>query len=220
MSTPARAPLRLPPAIAGVIIGLWLLLFVWLLSFSPWKMVPFRLAGQAYLLIVILLAFRYWPPLIRWLKAMPVAHRVVFGVLLGGMILGHYTLNGRTYFPFVVWEIFPFTHANDPVTCREFIATTADGTKVRLLVEQQFPSIVQIDPLDALDDPRLYPPGTTEHLARALAKVYNQRHADNPVRGIDLMLMAVPLHPPANISSDQPSCELLQHYDISSDRSN
>jgi len=220
MSTPTRVPFRLHPAIAGVIIGLWLFLFIWLLSFSPWKTVPFALAGQAYLLIVILLAFRYWPPLIHWLKAMPIAHLVVFGVLLGGMILGHYTLNGRTYFPFVVWEIFPFVHANDPVTAREFIATTADGTKVRLLVEQQFPSIVQIDPLDALDDPKLYPPGTTEHLARALAKVYNQRHADNPVRGVDLMLMAVPLHPPANESRTQPSCELLQHYDISSDRSN
>ena len=209
-----RAPWWLPP-ISFVAITI----LVCLISFF-YHFVPLAITGQIFLLLILLRAFWYWLPFNRWLLAMPVPHRIVFGLLLGGMILGHYTLNGRTYFPFVVWEIFPFVHASDPVTCREFIATTVEGTKVRLLVEQQFPSIVQIDPLDALDDPKLYPPGTTEHLARALAKVYNQRHAGNPVRGIDLMLMAVPLHPPANESRAQPSCELLRHYDISSDHSN
>jgi hypothetical protein len=149
---------------------------------------------------------------------MPAAHRVIFGLLIGAMILGHYTLNGRTFFPFVVWEIFPFVHEGDPVTCREYIATTAGGTKVRLLVEQQFPSIVQVDPLDALDDPNLYPPGTTEQLARALARAYNERHAADPVQQVDLFVMAVPLHPPAGETRTQPSCELLKHFDLSSGR--
>ena len=156
--------------------------------------------------------------MIHWVAAMPVAHRVVFGLLVGGMILGHYTLNGRAYFPFVVWEIFPFVHEDNPVTCRQFIATTANGTKVRLIVEQLFPSIVQVDPVDALDNPRLYPPGTTEELVHALAKVYNERHPDNPVESVDLMLMSVQLHPPANESRAEPSCELLKQYEISSDR--
>jgi len=212
MSTPARAPSRLHPAIVFAIIGLCIVAIMLMVSYA----VPLKLAGQAYLLIVILLAFRYWPPMIRWVASMPVVHRVVFGVLIGCMILGHYTLNGRTYFPYVVWEIFPFAHENDPVTCREFIATTASGNKVRLLVEQLFPSIVQIDPLDALDNPKLYPPDTTEHLARALAKAYNEQHADDPVQRVDLMLMAVKLHPSANESRAQPSCELLKRYDISS----
>jgi hypothetical protein len=194
----------------AAIIGVCLALIIWMVSFA----IPLKLAGQAYLLIALLLAFRYWPPMIRWIGSMPVVHRVVFGGMIGGMILGHYTLNGRTYFPFVVWEIFPFVHEEDPVTCREFIATTSDGGKVRLLVEQLFPSIVQIDPLDS------YSPETTEHLARVLAKAYNQRHADNPVRHVDLYVMAVKLHPPANESRAQPSCELLNRYDISSDRSN
>jgi hypothetical protein len=141
---------------------------------------------------------------------------VVFGVLIGGMILGHYTLNGRTYFPFVVWEIFPFVNERDLITCDEFIATTESGHKVRLLVEQLVPSIVQIDPLDSLENPKLYPPGTTEHLVRALAKAYNERHTDDPVRGVDLMVLAVKLHPPTNESRTLPSCELLKHYDISS----
>lgn len=132
MTTPARAPSRLHPAIAFAIIGLCIALIIWLVSFA----VPLKLAGQAYLLIIILLAFRYWPPMIRCVTSMPAPHRVVFGVLIGSMILGHYTLNGRTYFPFVVWEIFPFAREDDPVTCREFIATTESGNKVRLLVEQ------------------------------------------------------------------------------------
>ena len=204
----ARLPSRLHPAVVVAIIGFSVALIIWMVSFA----VPLRLAGQAYLLIVILLAFRYWPPMVRWVASMPVAHRVIFGVLLGGMILGHYTLNGRTYFPYVAWEIFPFVREDDPVTCREFIATTADGNKVRLLVEQLFPSIVQINPLDS------YSPETTEHLARALAKIYNEHHADNPVRQVDLFVMAVKLHPPANESRAQPSCELLKRYDISSGR--
>ena len=202
----ARAPSRLHPAIVVAIIGLCIALIIWMVSFA----VPLKLAGQAYLLIVILLAYRYWPPMIRWVASMPVAHRAVFGLLVGGMVLGHYTLNGRTYFPFVVWEIFPFVHEDDPVTCREFIATTASGAKVRLLVEQLFPSIVQVNPLDS------YSPEATEHLARALAKIYNERHTDDPVRQVELMVMAVKLHPPANESRAQPSCELLQRYDISS----
>jgi hypothetical protein len=216
MAIPTRASSKLHPAIAGGIIALFAALFIWLLSFSPWKIIPFALAGQAYALIIILLAFRYWPPMIRLVKSMPVPHRVVFGVLVGAMILGHYTLNNRTYFPYVAWEIFPFVNECDPVTCREFIATTESGAKVRLLVEQLFPSIVQIDPLDALDDPKLYPPGTTEHLARALAKAYNEHHAGDPVRRVDLFIMAVKLHPPASESRNRPSCELLKRYDISS----
>ena len=218
MTTSPRAPSRLHPAIAGVIIALIAALFIWLLSFSPWKVVPFALAGQAYVLIAILLAFRYWPPMIRWVTSMSVPHRAVFGVLIGSMILGHYTLNGRTYFPYVVWEIFPFVNERDPVTCREFIATTESGARVRLLAEQLFPSIVQIDPLDALDNPRLYPPGATERLARALARVYNEHHTGDPVRRVDLFVMAVKLHPPASESRAQPSCELLKRYDISSGR--
>jgi hypothetical protein len=206
MSTPA--PSRLHPAIAVAIIGLCLALIVWLVSFA----VPLTLAGQAYLLIAVLLAFRYWPPMIRWVASMPVPHRVVFGVLIGSMILGHYTLRGRTYFPYIAWEIFPFVHEDDPVTCREFIATTANGNKVRLLVEQLFPSIVQIDPLDG------YSPEATEHLARALANVYNEHHAGDPVRQVELFVMAVKLHPPASESCAQPSCELLKRYDISSGR--
>jgi hypothetical protein len=208
MSNPARTPSRLHLAIAVAVIGFCLALIVWWISY----VVPLAVAGQAYLIIIVLLAFRYWPPMIRWVASMPVPHRVIFGVLIGSMILGHYTLNARTYFPFVAWEIFPFVHEDDPVTCREFIATTESGGKVRLLVEQIFPSIVQINPLDG------YSPEATERLARALAKVYNERHAGDPVQRVDLLVMAVRLHSPAGESRAQPSCELLKRYDISSGR--
>jgi hypothetical protein len=209
-----RPSFRLHPVLAGAIIALCLPLIAWLISFA----IPLKLAAQAYLLLAILLAFRYWPPMTRWFRTIPIPHRVVFGVLIGAMILGHYTLNGRTYFPFVVWEIFPFVHDDDPVTCREFVATTTDGHKVRLITEQLFPSIVQVDPVEALADPRLYPPETTERLARAMAKVYNEHHADDPVWRVDLMELAVQLHPPAGESRSQPSCQLLKRYEISSDQ--
>ncbi len=211
MTTPSRRPYWLPP-LSFVAITLLVFLIAFFHPLSPYPMLPFKIIGQLCLLLMIVRAFAYWPPMIRWITSMPVAHRIVFGLLLGGMVLGHYTLNGRAYFPFVVWEIFPFVNEQDPVTCRQFIATTANGAKVRLLVEQLFPSIVQVDPLDS------YPPETTERLARALAKIYNERHPGDPVRHVDLMLMAVQLHPPANESRAQPSCELLKHYDISSGR--
>jgi hypothetical protein len=200
--------LRVPPALAWAVIVLCAATTVYVVSFA----VPLQLAGQAYLTIVILLAFRYWPPMGRCVKRMPIPHRVIFGVLIGAMILGHYTVNGRTYFPFVTWAIFPTVHEDNPVTCREFVATTIAGHKVRLLVEQLFPSIVQINPLST------YTPEGTEHLARALAKMYNQLHAEDPVFRVDLMDLAVQLHPPASESRAHPSCELLQRYDISSDQ--
>jgi hypothetical protein len=208
-----RALLRPYTVILCAAIAFCLALIIWAVSY----IVPLALAGQAYMMLVILLAFRYWPPMFRWVASMPALHRLVFASLIGAMLLGHFTIRGRPWYPFIGWEIFPFVHQNDPVTCREFIATTESGAKVRLLVEQLFPSIVQIDPLDSLDNPGSYPPGSTESLARALAKVYNEMHPHDPVRQVDLFDMAVKLHPPAG-ESRQPSCELLKHYDVSSDQ--
>ncbi len=201
------------PPLSLVIIAL----IVGMISLSPWRFDPISITGQALLLIIVLRAFCYWPPLVRWIAAMPIPHRVVFGLVIAGMIMGHYTINSRQYFPFVAWEIFPFVNERDPVTCPEFIATTASGKKVRLLVEQLFPSIVQINPLD---NAALFPPETLEHLARTMAKAYNQHHPDDPVRQVDLVNFAIHLHPPATESHPNPSCELLKRYDISSDHSN
>jgi len=207
MSTPDRPRPWLPP-ISLVTIAL----IIWLVSFSPWRFDPFRVTGQACLLIITLRAFCYWPPMVRWVTSMSVPHRAIFALILASMIYGHYTINSRTNYPFITWFIFPSVIKEDPVTCPEFIATTESGKKVRLLVEQLFPSIIQVDRLDD------YPPETLEHLARALAKVYNEHHADDPARQVDLFIMAVKLHPPPNESRTQPSCEFLQRYDISSGR--
>jgi hypothetical protein len=210
MNPTARVPKWFPPlslAVCATMIALG--------SFV-WHFVPLRVTGQAFLLVMILHAFCYWPPMVRLVAGMPVLHRIVFGVLLGAMILGHYSLNGRSYFPFVTWEIFPVVDSDNPVTCNEFIATTNDGSKVRLLVEQLFPSIVQIAPASAFDDTRYYPPETTAHLAQAMAKIYNQHHPGNPVFRVDLMRLSVDLHPPASESRAHPSCELLKTFDVSS----
>jgi hypothetical protein len=161
-------------------------------------------------------ALWYWPPFAAWLRGMPVAHRIVFGLLVGGMILGHYTFNGRTYFPFVAWEIFPQMEKGDTVKAGEFTGHTASGAKVRLLAEQLFPSLVQIDRVETLD--AAYGPGTTDDLALALAKMYNAHHPADPVTQVDLTEVAVNLHPPASELHDKPSCELLKSYDVSSAR--
>jgi len=206
MSKLARAPLKLHPGIAIPVIAVCIALIVWLVSF----VVPFALAAQAYAILLALLSFRYWPPMTQWVQRMPLPHRLIFGVLIGSMILGHLTIRSAAYFPFIGWEIFPFAREEDPVTCRELIATTASGQKVRLLVEQLYPSIVQISPLNENR------PDLMEHLVKAMARTYNEHHALDPVRHVDLMVMAVKLHPPANESRAQPSCELLKRFDISS----
>jgi hypothetical protein len=205
MTSTARAPRWLPPLSLLAIVPL-----VWLISFSSRKFDPFTVTGQALLLIIILRAFCYWPPMVRWVTSMPIPHRVVLVVLVGSMILGHYTLSSRTFFPYVSWEIFPFVREDNPVTCRDFVATTESGHKKRLLVEQLFPSIVQVYPLES------YPPDAIDRLARALAKAYNAHHADDPVWRVDLMELAVQLHPPPSESRAHPSCELIQRYDVSS----
>lgn len=204
MNTPARVPQWLPPlslmAIA-VLIGITYVL-------PSWKYLPFTIPAQAFLLIIALRGFCYWPPMRRLVAGMPIAHRVVFIGLIAAMIAGHYTIRTDTFFPYVAWEIFPVAREDDPVTCREFIATTGSGKKVRLLVEQLFPSIVQFNPpYDAVQ---------LEELVDAMARAYNEHHADDPVLHVDLMLMAVPLHPPAGEIRSAPSCEFLNRYDISS----
>ncbi len=93
MPPSARPKPWLPP------ISLVACALITLLASFVWHFVPFKVTGQAFLLIVILRAFRYWPPMIRWATSMPVPHRIVFGVLIGAMILGHYTLNGPRLLP-------------------------------------------------------------------------------------------------------------------------
>ena len=167
---------------------------------------------QVYALAALFLAFRYCPPVANWIKRMPVPHRAIFFLLLAAIIAGHLREDKRTYYPFVTWDIFATVSERDPVECRELIGTTTGGKSVRLLAEQLFPSITQFD-LPPRDQPE-----KMEHLVHAMAKVYNARHAIDPLQHVDLMLMAVELHPPSDRSLHQPSCELLQRYDISSAR--
>jgi hypothetical protein len=208
MSTSAR-PYWIPPlSFVAITFIICVISF-----FKP--LVPLAVTGQLLLLLIILRAFWYWPPMHRCLHSMPAAHVIVFSVLLGAMILGHYSLNSRAYFPYIAWEIFPFMREEDPVACRELIATTASGKKERLLVEQLFPSITQFNlPLDEKGAPL----PSMNALVQALARVYGERHADDPVRRVDLVVLSVPLHPPAGESNHQPSCEFIKSYDITSDR--
>jgi len=208
-----RAPWWFPPiSYVGIVAGVYLVSFFHLPHRTP--LLPFAITGQLALLLILARAVWKWPPLAQWLAGMPWAHRVVLGVLIGGMFLGHYTFNGRTWFPFVVWEIFPHEEKNtEVVKAEQFFGKTASGAKVRLLVEREFPSIIQVDRIETLDS--AYGPGTTDDLALALAKMYNARHAADPVREVDLVEVAVNLHPPAGETRNEPSCELLKSYDVS-----
>ncbi len=166
MNQAARPPLRLPPAIPIAVIALCVGYLVY--AFFP----IFKLAGQWFAVIAVILAFRYWPPMFRWVKSMPAPHRAFFALILAAMVLGHLTVRDRTWYPFIPWAIFPTIREEDPVKCPEFIATTASGQKVRLIVEQLFPSIVQINPLG---DPAYFAPAAYDHLASVLAKAYDQQ---------------------------------------------
>jgi len=50
--------------------------------------VPLAITGQLFLLLMLARALVCWPPMAAWLAAMPVAHRIVLGALLGAMVLG------------------------------------------------------------------------------------------------------------------------------------
>ena len=166
---------------------------------------------EACLLIVATLAFRCWPPIKQWLGRMPATHRAVLFLVLGGMVLGNFAPDSRTWFPFVKWDIFGYLREEDPITCREFWAVTSAGRGVRLLAEQLFPSIVQFDL------PRRNDSAAMTDLVEALAREYNRRHANDPVRQVDLVEIAVKLHPAR--PGERPACEILRHYEISSVRS-
>jgi hypothetical protein len=214
MSSPAlQSPWRPPLSLVAILA---LIVFICLPIASSYPLTPFTVAAQGFLLIIVLRGFCYAPQLRPWTAGMPVPHRAVFGVLIGAMILGHFTFDNRSYFPFVAWEIFPVVRENDPVVCPEMIATTAGGKQVRLLVEQLFPSIVQVDPLDS---PAHYPPDKLEELVRASARMYDELHPGDPILYVDLVDKAVRLHPPPNELRTLPSCTLLKRYEISSGRS-
>lgn len=164
---------------------------------------------EIFALTALLIAFRATPSVAHWLAGLPLIHRAIFYLLLAAVVAGHFTSNTRTYYPFVAWDIFAATSNQETVFDRELLGTTAHGKSVRLLVEQLFPSIVQFD-LPKND------PAKMDLLVAALAKAYNAQHGDDPVREVDLMLMAVKLHPKSGQSHNQPSCELLQRYDVSS----
>ncbi|MCE0499038.1 MAG: hypothetical protein LV481_13950 [Methylacidiphilales bacterium] len=213
MSPPVRRSAWRPPLSLVAILTLIAFICVPLVGFSP--LIPFTVAAQGLLLIIVLRGFCYSPQITGWVAGMPIPHRLVLGLLIGAMILGHFTFDKRSYFPFVAWEIFPVVRETDPVVCPELIATTSGGKKIRLLVEQLFPSIVQIDPLD---NPAFYPPDRLEKLVRATAGMYDRLHPDDQIRYVDLMVMAVRLHPPLNELGTLPSCELRERYEISSAR--
>lgn len=202
MTSPTRARLSAAGAIAVIVAC------VVALTYYFWPI--HALLFEAYVLAAIFVAFRAASPVARWLSGLPVIHQVVFYALLAAVVVGHFTSNKRSYFPFVAWDIFSAVSPQDTVTCSELIGTTADGKSVRLLAEQLFPSIIQFD------FPPQNEPDKMARLVTALAKAYNTHHAADPVREVDLMLMAVKLHPPPGQSNSQPSCEFLQRYDISS----
>lgn len=204
-SGPRLAPLT-QRGVALAVITLCVGILVYLL----WPI--HRLVLQAVALLVFFLGFRFCPPLTRWFVRMPALHRLAFSLLLGAVVIGHFSLTTYRYYPFVAWEIFSAVSEKDSVLCRELIGTTEQGKSVRLLVEQLFPSIVQFNLPPASEDQQM------EKLVHALAQAYNANHAADPVRQVDLMLMAVDLHPSSREFRTEPSCELLQRYDISSDR--
>jgi hypothetical protein len=200
VTSSTRARLSAAAAIAVIVAC------VALLTFCLWQI--HALLFEAYALTAFFVAFRAAPPVRNWLAELPRTHRAIFYMLLGAVLVGHFTSNKRSYYPFVAWDIFSALSNQETVTCRELIGTTADGKSVRLLVEQLFPSIIQFDL------PPENKPDQTAHLATALAKAYNARHAADPVREVNLMLVTVQLHPPPGPSSSPPTC--LQRYAISS----
>lgn len=169
-----------------------------------------RYVFQIFAVAVVLAGLHAAPPISRWLAATPVAHRSILYLLLALVVAGHFTLQQKKYYPFVVWDIFSAVNEQQTVFCRELIGKTASDKQVRLLVEQLYPSIIQFDlPSDK-------EPEKMALLVAAMAKTYNAQHPSDPLREVDLMLMAVKVHHPLEETRPQPSCELLQRFDLSS----
>jgi hypothetical protein len=200
-----------PPDRASLLPAVSIAVIVTCLAALTWELWPIHgLVFQVCALMALLAAFRACPPIARWLAGTPIAHRAVCYVLLAAVAAGHFSLSTRRWYPFVAWDIFSSVSEQETVFCRELIGTTESQKQVRLLVEQLYPSIIQFD-LPLSDQP-----ANLDLLVAAMAKTYDAGHPADPLRHIDLMLMAVKLHPPLTQTRSQPSCELLQRFDLSS----
>jgi len=168
-----------------------------------------RYVLQIFAIAAVLVALHTAPPISRWLERTPVPHRAALYLLLALVVAGHFTLQQKKYFPFVVWDIFSSVSDQETVFCRELIGKTASEKQVRLLVEQLYPSIIQFERLEDIG------PEKMNRLVAALVKTYNAQHPTDQLREVDLMLMAVKVHLPPGETRSQPSCELLQRFDLS-----
>ena len=196
-----RSPLANAVAIAVIVICLSAL------TYYTWPI--HRYVFQIFAVAAVLVALHRTPSISRWLAATPLPHRIVLYSLLAAVVAGHFTLQQKRYFPFIVWDIFSSVSDQETVFCRELIGTTSSDKQVRLLVEQLYPSIIQFDlPSDK-------EPAKLNLLVAAMVKTYNAQHPSDPLREVDLMLMAVKVHLPPGETRSQPSCELLQRFDLS-----
>ena len=200
-----RSPLVTAVA-AAVIVGC-----LAALTYFTWPI--HRYVFQIFAVAAVLVALNTAPPIARWLAATPVAHRVVLYLLPAAVVAGHFTLQQTRFYPFVVWDIFASVSGQETVFCRELIGTTASDKQVRLLVEQMYPSIVQFN-LPSEEEP-----AKMDLLVATMVKTYNAQHPSDPLREVDLMLMAVKVHLPPGETRSQPSCELLHRFDLSPARS-
>ena len=155
---------------------------------QPWREGG-SVVANSVLLFIGLGALLAAPPLREFLKRLPAPHRVIAGVALGALVLGHLVGQSRVTFPFPRWDMFTWVYEPRVVIFHEVYGVDAAGARRELNLARLLSSLhstfywhFEQWGESTRTDPALR--GHYATLLRALGELYNERNPGSPIQTV------------------------------------
>jgi hypothetical protein len=163
-----------------------------------------RLIFEACIYLGLLLFLAQQKPLISTLKALRPLYQVFLAGLVVAMVGAQLSDGGKRTFPFVVWSMYTRPADGDP-QFYDYSAVSQDGREMPLDVFRvsrtlsfrlMFPLRDMARKIEWAGEgsQRRAMIADYETILRAVARMYNRRHPDDPIRTIYVWHCTIPLH--------------------------
>jgi hypothetical protein len=172
-----------------------------------------RLIFEASMYFGLLLFLAHQKSLMSTLKALRLPYQIFLAGLVIAMLGAQLIDGGKRTFPFVVWAMYTRPAFGDP-QYYDYSARSQNGREVQLDVFRvsrtlasrlMFPLREMARELDGAweESQRQAMIADYETILRAVARMYNRRNPDDPIRTIYVWHCTIPLHAYRNSSSIQ-----------------